>query len=95
MRNVLPFRVAELEDRAPLVDWSIQLQFYAHEVDPGMTESLNISGVSVEISYVRFSDLAGLDTTSGLVGFLDTCLRNELNKIHVHPSIRQALLAMM
>jgi hypothetical protein len=95
MRNVLPFRVAELEDRAPLVDWTIQLQFYAHEVDPGMTESLNISGVSVEISYVRFSDLAGLDTTSGLVGFLDTCLRNELNKIHVHPSIRQALLAMM
>ena len=95
MRNVMPMRVEELEDRAPLADWSIDLRFYAHDLDPAMTTVVDILGVSVTISYFRFSDLAAMDTTTGIVAIMDQYLANELNEIHVHPSIRQTVIGMM
>ena len=95
MGNVMPMRLEELEDRAPLADWSVDLQFFAHELDPGMTTAVEICGVSVTITYRRYSDFAAMNTTTGVAAIMDQYFANELNEIHVHPSIRRTVAEMM
>lgn len=95
MRNVMPARIEELEDRAPLSEWSVELQFFAHDIDPNLTTAVNVCGVSVYISYREFSHMVDIDTSNGIAATLDRNLRSELNQIHVHPSIRESVLKMI
>jgi hypothetical protein len=36
-----------------------------------------------------------MDATTGIAAIMDQYLANELNEIHVHPSIRQTVIGMM
>lgn len=95
MSNILPSRAEELEDRAPLMDWLVQLQFHAHSLDPGMTETVEIDGVRVEIEYRTYADLAKIPVDDRLVEILDDRFITHLNQIHVHPEIRRKVSAMI
>ncbi len=95
LRNVLPDRAAELEDRAPLADWTIDLQFFAHQNDMGMTENAVASDVSIKITYRRFADFAELPIDREFLELIERHFRTPLNAIHVHPSTRQAVLELL
>lgn len=93
MRNVMPLRAEELEDRAALDKWQLELQFFAHELDDGMTTAIEVSGVPVNIVYRRYSDLAE-NNLNGLPAILNEHFRDELNRIHVHRDIRSKVIEM-
>ncbi len=95
MRNVIPARTEELEDRAPLNDWTIELQFFAHELEPGMITTVEVSGATVNIIYRRYADLVAIDTSKGIIATMDQYIGSELNQIHVHPLIRACVLGMI
>ncbi|WP_339638286.1 hypothetical protein [uncultured Sulfitobacter sp.] len=95
MSNVLPLRAEELEDRAPLTDWRIRLQFHAHALDDGMTTAVEICGTKVEIEYRTYADLALIKIDDVLVETLNEHLTAHLNAIHIHPEVRRKLIALL
>lgn len=95
LSNVIPLRIAELEDREPLPNWSIELQFISHDLDNGMTTELVMHDIRVTISYRRFSDLVGIEANTASTEIFEEWFRAPLNIVHVHPEIRNAARDMM
>lgn len=95
LRRVLPLRAAELEDRAPLADWLIQLQFFAHDLDAGMSAAAEVGGVQVLIQYRRYAELAAVQVSPQLIEHVENFLRTPLNAIHVHPSVRRKIIQLL
>lgn len=95
LRNVLPLRVAELEDRAPLNEWVIEIQFFAHDLENGMTTKTNVEGADVNIVYRRYSDVVGMPIGDSFLEVLADHFCDALNAIHVHPSTRQKVLTLI
>lgn len=91
----MPARTEEFEDRASLDQWVVDLQFFAHDLDAGMTTTVDVCGVTVNIVYRKFSDLSGMDISTDASAILDKYLGLELNQVHVHPSIRECVLSMI
>lgn len=92
MRNVLPLRLAELEDRAPIGDWALELQFFAHDLDVGLSEDHIVEGLPVHINYRRFADFIDLPVDGDFLALLGTYFTDHLNAVHVHSRTRQAVL---
>lgn len=92
MANVLPLRLAELEDRAPIADWELNLQFIAHEIDEGMTAIHEINGLRVNIHYRRYEDFSAMAVDDNLLELLNQNFTRPLNAVHVHPRTRVAVL---
>ena len=95
MRQVLPMRMAELEDRAPLADWQLELQFIAHDLDAGMTENLIIDGLPVTIRYRRFDEFRGFPVDADFVRIVSEHFTAPLNAVHVHPRTRGVVLGLI
>lgn len=92
MRNVIPLRLEELEDRAPIGDWALELQFFAHDLDNGLSEDHIVEGLPVHINYRRFADVAGMPVDGDFLALLSTYFTEHLNAVHVHSRTRQAVL---
>ncbi|MEP2892366.1 hypothetical protein [Tateyamaria sp.] len=92
MRNVLPLRLEELEDRAPIGDWQLELQFFAHDLDAGLSEDHIVEGLPVHINYRRFADVVGMPVDGDFLALLSTYFTEHLNAVHVHSRTRQAVL---
>lgn len=92
MRNVLPLRLEELEDRAPIGDWALELQFFAHDLDAGLSENHIVEGLPVHINYRRYADVAGMPVDNEFLAILSTYFTDHLNAVHVHSRTRQAVL---
>ncbi|WBU55408.1 hypothetical protein [Paracoccus sp. SCSIO 75233] len=92
MRNVLPLRLEELEDRAPIGDWSLELQFFAHDLDAGLSEHHIVEGLPVNINYRRYADISGMVADADFLALLRTYFTDPLNAVHVHSRTRQAVL---
>ncbi len=95
MANVLPLRAEELEDRAPLSDWCVQLEFHSHAAEPGMTTAVEIDGVEVRITYRTYEDLSAIGGADDLAVILSSHFAAPLNQIHIHPDVRQKARAMI
>ncbi|OWV39864.1 hypothetical protein SAMN05216376_1322 [Mameliella alba] len=94
MNNVIPLRVEELEDRGPLADWTLDLQFFAHDFELGMTNATNIAGLPVTIRYRKYSELVAL-ASDDLAEVLDQRFSVHLNQFIVHPSTREKVLELI
>lgn len=92
MRNVLPLRLEELEDRAPIGDWSLELQFFAHDLEAGLSEHHIVEGLPVNINYRRYADISGMVADADFLALLRTYFTEPLNAVHVHSRTRQAVL---
>ena len=92
MRNVLPLRLEELEDRAPIGDWELELQFFAHDLDHGLSKAHVIEGLRVHINYRRFADVVEMPVDADFLALLSTYFTGHLNAVHVHSRTRQAVL---
>jgi hypothetical protein len=95
MRNVLPLRLEELEDRAPIGDWALELQFVAHDLDDGLSKNHVVEGLPVRINYRRFADVIELAVDEDFLEFLNDYFTGHLNKVHVHPRTREAVLKLI
>ncbi len=92
MRNVLPLRLEELEDRTPIGDWQLALQFFAHDLDAGLSEDHVVEGLPVHIIYRRFADVVEMPVDGDLLALLSTYFTEYLNAVHVHSRTGQAVL---
>ena len=95
MRNVLPLRLSELEDRAPIADWELNLQFIAHELDQGMSVNHEIDGLRVNIHYRRYADFAAMPVDNNFLELLERHFTIPLNAVHVHPRTRKIVLVLI
>ncbi len=95
LKAVLPLRIEELEDRAPIKDWKLVLEFFAHDIEPAMTKSADVDGLRVDIVYRRFSELVGVPVNPPLILQLNQSLQVPLNAEHVHPLTRDAVLQLL
>lgn len=95
LRTVLPIHLEELEDRAAIADWALELHFVSHGSDPGLLAVTNIEGLQVNITYHRFADIAPLGATPAFHPIFVEHFVNRLNVIHVPSRFRRAALAFL
>lgn len=95
LRRVLPIRLEELEDRAAIADWALELHFVSHGSDPGLLAATNIEGLQVNITYHRFADLAPLGATPAFHPIFNEHFVDRLNVVHVPSRFRRAALALV
>ena len=95
MKRVIPIRLEELEDRAPIADWTLDLQFISHSADPGLAAVGNVEGLPINIIYHRFSDIAPLGADPAFQALLAQHILAQLNQVHVPGRFRRAALALL
>ncbi|MBV5259210.1 hypothetical protein FLX56_12370 [Synechococcus moorigangaii CMS01] len=95
LAQVLPLRIAELEDRAPINEWQLELQFIAHELGEGLPPHYDVGGLTVTLRYRRFRDFEAMDVDPEFIAILSANFQAPLNAIHVHPKTRQAVLELI
>lgn len=95
MQNVIPLRLEELEDRAPIGEWALELQFFAHDLDEGLSVDHVIEGLPVHINYRSFENLVGMPVDGAFLTLLGTYFTEHLNALHVHSRTRRAVLDLL
>ncbi|MGR9241362.1 hypothetical protein ACU8OH_21485 [Rhizobium leguminosarum] len=95
LMRVLPVRFEELEDRAPISDWTLKLRFVSHSVDAELLKVTEISGLLVKIEYYSFADIAPLGADAGFQALLQEHFVEQLNVVHVPAKFRQSALNLL
>lgn len=95
LRKVLPIRIEELEDRAAIANWMLDLHFISHSADPGLMANTDIDGLRVNIIYHRFSDLAALGIDPAFQALLGPHFVDQLNVVHVPSRFRRSAIALL
>lgn len=95
LARVLPVRIEELEDRAPIPDWTVDLHFVSHSADPRLLASADIGGLPVRITYRRFSDITPIAANPDFIRLVGDHFVAPLNVVHVPGRFRQAALELI
>lgn len=95
LARVLPVRTEELEDRAPIQDWLLDLDFVSHSADPGLLAGANVGGLPVRITYRRFSDITPIAADPDFQRLVGEHFVAPLNVVHVPGRFRQAALELI
>lgn len=95
MRKVVRLRLEEFEDRAPIGDWTLELQFFSHELSTDLSTNYNVEGLPVQIVYRRFADFVNMSADDNFLNHLKTYFTDHLNATHVHFKTRQAVTQLL
>lgn len=89
LNYILPSRQAELEDRAPLADWTLTVIFVAHEFRGLLPPVANINGLPVVIEYQTYEDFAPGEVTERLIEAFQDAFVSRINAIETPHRVRQ------
>ncbi len=88
LAGVLPHRQAELEDRATLQNWTVDLTFLAHSFGPDLPDREIMDGMTIEIKYRDYASIVAHSDHQGFRDLIDRLFRLPLNTVFIHPRIR-------
>jgi hypothetical protein len=95
LRRVLPIRLEELEDRAPIADWVLQLHFVSHSADADLSVEARVGDLAIQITYHRFEDVAALGEELSFQEILREGFVDKLNVVHVPARFRRTALSFL
>lgn len=88
---VLDFRRAELEDRAAIEDWRLEVIFIAHQFRGDLPAESDVAGLPVTISYKTYADFAPEVVNEALVETFNEVFVPRINEIQTPHRVRQAV----
>jgi hypothetical protein len=88
---VLDFRRAELEDRAAIEDWQLEVVFVAHQFRDDLPTDADVGGLPVAISYCTYKELAPDEVNDDLVDAFNEVFVSRINAMQTPHRVRQVV----